>query len=51
MSKVLNFFKEYKAIVEKQSVYNIRNLRSDQSEEYTSNDSKVLCKQQDIRQY
>lgn len=38
---MLNFLKEYKAIVEKQSGYNIRNLRSNQGGEYASNDSKV----------
>jgi hypothetical protein len=49
--KSVNIFKEYKAIVEKHSGYNIRNLRSNQGGEYTSNYSKVLCKHQGIRQH
>jgi transposase InsO family protein len=48
-SEVLNCFKDFKAIVEKQSSYKIRTVRSDQGEEYTSNDFEAFCTQQGIR--
>jgi len=46
---VLNCFKDFKAIIEKQSGYKIRTVRSDQGEEYTSNDFEAFCTQQGIR--
>jgi hypothetical protein len=48
-SEVLNCFKDFKVIVEKQSGYKIRTVRSDQGEEYTSNDFEAFCTQQGIR--
>ena len=44
----LNFFKEFKVTVEKQSGYNIRTLRFDQGGEYTLNDFEAFCTQQGI---
>ena len=41
-SEVLNYFKDFKAIVEKQSDYKIRTMRSDQGGEYTSNDFEAF---------
>jgi len=46
---VFNCFKEFKAIVEKQSGYKIRTVRSDQGGEYTTNDFEAFCTQQGIR--
>jgi transposase InsO family protein len=40
---VLNCFKDFKAIVKKQSGYKIRTVRSDQGKEYTSNDFEAFC--------
>jgi hypothetical protein len=48
-SEVLNCFKDFKAIVEKQSGYKIITVRSDQVGEYTANDFEVFCTQQGIR--
>jgi len=48
-SKVLNCFKDFKVIVEKQSGYKIRTMRSDQGGEYTSNDFEAFCTQQGIK--
>jgi len=45
---VLNCFKDFKAIVEKQSGYKIRTVRSDRGE-YTLNDFEAFCTQQGIR--
>jgi hypothetical protein len=42
-SEMLNYFKDFKVIIEKQSGYNIRIVRSDQGEEYTSNDFETFC--------
>ena len=47
--KVFNCFKDFKAIVEKQSGYMIRTVRSDQGGEYTANDFEAFCTQQGIR--
>jgi transposase InsO family protein len=46
---VFNCFKDFKAIVEKQSGYKIRTVRSDQGGEYTANDFEVFYTQQGIR--
>jgi hypothetical protein len=46
---VFNCFKDFKAIVEKQSGYKIRTVRSDQGGKYTANDFEAFCTQQDIR--
>jgi transposase InsO family protein len=48
-SEVFNCFKNFKAIVEKQSGYKIRTVRSDQGGEYTANDFEAFCTQQGIR--
>jgi transposase InsO family protein len=48
-SEVLNYFKDFKAIVEKQSGCKIRTVRSNQGGEYTSNDFDAFCTQQGIR--
>jgi 5'-3' exoribonuclease 2 len=48
-SEVFNCFKDFKVIVEKQSGYKIRTVRSDQGGEYTANDFKAFCTQQGIR--
>jgi len=48
-SEVLNCFKDFKIIVEKQSGYNIITVRFHQGGEYTSNDFKAFCTQQSIR--
>jgi transposase InsO family protein len=48
-SEVFNCFKDFKAIVEKQSGYKIRTVRSDQGGEYTANDFEVFYTQQGIR--
>ena len=48
-SEVFNCFKDFKAIVEKQSGYMIRTVRSDQGGEYTANDFEAYCTQQGIR--
>jgi len=47
-SEVLNCFKAFKAIVEKQSGYKIRTVRSDRGE-YTLNYFEAFCTQQGIR--
>ena len=44
-SKVFNCFKKFKVIIKKQSGYNIITLRSDQGEEYTSNDFEAFYTQ------
>jgi transposase InsO family protein len=49
-SEVLNCFKDFKAIVEKQSGCKIRTVRSNQGGEYTSNDFDAFCTQQGIRE-
>jgi len=48
-SEVLNCFKYFKVIVEKQSGYNIKTIRFHQGEEYISNDFEAFCTQQSIR--
>jgi transposase InsO family protein len=48
-SEELNCFKDFIAIVEKQSGYKIRTVRSDQGGEYTTNDFEAFCTQQGIR--
>ncbi|KAJ6902219.1 Retrovirus-related Pol polyprotein from transposon TNT 1-94 [Populus alba x Populus x berolinensis] len=48
-SEVFNCFKDFKAIVEKQTGYTIRTVRSDQGGEYTANDFEAYCTQQGIR--
>jgi len=47
--EVLNCFKDFKAIVEKQNGYKIIIMRSDQGGEYTSNDFEAFCTQQGIK--
>ena len=47
--EVLNCFKDFKAIIEKQNGYKIRIMRSDQGGEYNSNDFEAFCTQQGIR--
>jgi transposase InsO family protein len=47
--EVLDCLKEFVTTIKKQSDYNIRTLRSDQSGQYTSNYFKAFCKQQGIR--
>jgi len=42
---MLNCFKDFKAIVEKQSGYKIITVRFDQGGEYTANDFEVFCTQ------
>ena len=42
-SKVFNYFKDFKAIIEKQSGYKIKTVRSDQGGEYTANDFEAFC--------
>jgi transposase InsO family protein len=42
-SEVFNYFKDFQAIVEKQSGYKIRTVRSDQGGEYTTNDFEAFC--------
>jgi hypothetical protein len=46
---VFNCFKDFKAIVEKQSGYKISTVRSDQGGEFTANDFEAFCTQQGIR--
>jgi transposase InsO family protein len=46
---VFNCFKDFKTIIEKQSGYKIRTLRSDQGGEYTTNAFEAFCIQQGIR--
>jgi len=46
---VLNYFKDFKVIIKKQSGYKIRTVRSDQGREYTSNGFEAFCTQQGIR--
>ena len=41
--EVLNCFKDFKAIIEKQNGYKIIIMRSDQGGEYTSNDFEAFC--------
>ena len=48
-SEVFNCFKDFKAIMEKQSGCMIRTVRSDQGGEYTANDFEAFCTQQGIR--
>jgi hypothetical protein len=50
---VFNCFKDFKAIVEKQSGYKIRTVRSDQGGENTANDFGAFLhnKASDIRQH
>ena len=48
-SEVFNCFKEFKVTIKKQSGYNIITLRSNQGEEYTSNDFEAFYTQQCIR--
>ena len=48
-SEMLNYYKDFKVIIEKQSGYNIRIVRFDQSEEYTSNDFETFCTLQGTR--
>jgi len=48
-SEVLNYFKDFKVIIKKQSGYKIRTVRSDQGREYTSNGFEAFCTQQGIR--
>jgi len=47
--EVLNCFKDFKAIIEKQNGYKIIIMRSDQGGEYTSNDFEAFCTQQGIK--
>ena len=47
--EVFDCLKEFVTTIKKQSDYNIRTLRSDQSGEYTSNYFEAFCKQQGIR--
>ena len=48
-SEVFNCFKEFKVTIKKQSGYNIITLKSNQGEEYTSNDFEAFYTQQCIR--
>ena len=48
-SEVFEYFKEFKAFVEKQSGYRIKALRSDQGGEYTSDAFEEFLKQQGIK--
>ena len=40
--EVFNYFKDCKVIIEKQSGYKIRTVRSDQGGEYTTNDFEAF---------
>jgi hypothetical protein len=42
-SEMLNCFKDFKAIIEKQSGYNIRTLRSGHDGKYTLNNFEAFC--------
>ena len=42
-------FKRFKALVEKESGYYIKALRSDRAEEFTSNEFKKICAENGIR--
>ena len=48
-SEVFEVFKEFKALVERQSGYQIQTLRSDQGGEYTSNAFESYCKNHGIK--
>ncbi|KAI9166016.1 hypothetical protein LWI28_024708 [Acer negundo] len=48
-SEVFGYFKEFKTLVEKQSGYHIKALRSDQGGEYTAGAFQEFLKQQGIR--
>ncbi|KAI9152926.1 hypothetical protein LWI28_003161 [Acer negundo] len=48
-SEVFDYFKEFKTLVEKQSGYHIKALRSDQGGEYTAGAFQEFLKQQGIR--
>ncbi|KAK0589362.1 hypothetical protein LWI29_013222 [Acer saccharum] len=48
-SEVFGYFKEFKTLVEKQSGYYIKTLRSDQGGEYTAGAFQEFLKQQGIR--
>jgi len=45
---MLNCFKDFKAIIEKPSGYNIKTLRSGHDGKYTLNNFEAFCTQQDI---
>lgn len=49
-SEVFDKFKEFKALVEKQSGYHIKSLRSNQGGEYTTDAFQEFLRQQGIRQ-
>ena len=46
--KAFNKFKEFKVLIERQSGCNIKILRSDREEEFTSNEFYNYCKSQGI---
>ena len=48
-SKVYNVFKKFKALVEKQSGYDIKAMRSDRGGEFTSNEFNEFCEENRIR--
>ena len=48
-SEVYNIFKKFKALVEKESGYDIKAMRSDRGGEFTSNDFNEFCEENGIR--
>ena len=47
--EVFNKFKELKALIENHTERKIKNFRSDNGEEFTSNEFKELCKELGIK--
>jgi transposase InsO family protein len=49
-SEAFFYFKQFKAMVEKETLLHVKCLRTDRGGEFTSNDFNELCSQQGIKQ-